>query len=79
MNGIIPVAIAVMVHRSERDLDQYQQNPLAARAMVAARQPRIRFGPIATLTATLRNRLSWREAEPVTHPRIGERRQASMS
>ena len=79
MNGIIPVQIAAMVHRSERDLDRYQQNPLATGALVSARPLRISFGPITALTATLRNRLSRREAEPLAHQPVSKNRQASMS
>jgi hypothetical protein len=79
MNGIIPVQTATLVQRSERDLEQDQQNPLAAGALVASRTPHVSFGPITGLTTALRNRLSRHEAEPLATPHIGENRQASIS
>jgi hypothetical protein len=79
MNGIIPVQIATMVQRSERDLEQHQQNPATTGAWVVARTPHVSSGPVTALTTALRNRLTWREAEPVTQPRIENNRQASIS
>jgi hypothetical protein len=40
MNGIDSVALATLITRSERDLHQYKQNPLANGALVAAQPNR---------------------------------------
>ena len=79
MNDTNLIALAYMLNHRERVKGQYRQSPLSTRELYATKAPRSRLALIATLIATLRNRLFRREAEPVAHQCVGNNRQASMS
>ena len=57
MNGLYPVGLALMLNASERDQDQYQQNPLTTREMYAVQPNR---SVVKTLLSTVKDKLARR-------------------
>ena len=83
MNGEYMMLAAIMLNNQNQDRDEYRQNLLSTREMCAVRKPRRStkqmLQAVLALVTTLKNRLPRRADGLEEQPRIGEKRQASLS